>query len=89
MVHSISNNFTAGSIALCIFNNILVSAMIQHICMQHGIGYRMAYIRKAGVMLCTYKVVYRSITIINFTVLFVIHSIDQINSNSLSILTQA
>ena len=43
------------------------------------------HIRKAGLMLCTYNVVRRSITIINFNALFVIHSIDQINSSSLSI----
>ena len=64
---------------------MLVSAMIQHICMQHGIGFIEWHIRKAGLMLCTYNVVRRSITIINFNVLFVIHSIDQINSSSLSI----
>ena len=40
------------------------------------------HIRKIGLMLCTYNVVRRSITVINFNVLFVIHSIDQINSSS-------
>ena len=41
------------------------------------------HIRKTGLMLCTYNVVPRSIAIINFNVLFVIHSIDQINNSSL------
>ena len=52
--------------------------------MRHGIRYRLAY-TEGRFMLYMYNVVRRTITIINFNVLFVIHSIDQINSNSLSL----